>query len=106
MAEKEGKLDFEKAMANLEKVVEALESGDLTLEKALQAYEEGVFLVKTCQSKLTETEKKIEVLTKALDGSLKKEPFDPDQVPRSSVKGRKKGGSSGVDDETVAGEES
>lgn len=77
MAEKNEKLNFEKAMEGLEKIVEALESGELTLDQALKKYEEGVGLVRACQSKLTETEKKIEVLTKALDGSLKKEPFDP-----------------------------
>lgn len=82
MADKSEKMDFEKSVLSLEKIVEALESGELTLDQALKKYEEGVGLVRACQVKLTETEKKIEVLTKALDGSFKKEPFDMEGVPR------------------------
>ncbi len=88
MAEKEEKMDLEKAMENLEKIVEALESGELTLDQALKKYEEGVGLVRACQSRLTETEKRIEVLTKTLDGSLKKEAFDPDE-PATRLKKKK-----------------
>jgi exodeoxyribonuclease VII small subunit len=81
------KFQFEKALEDLEKIVEAMESGELTLDQALKKYEEGVGLVRACQSKLTETEKKIEILTKSLDGSLKKEAFDPDaQAPRTKKK--------------------
>lgn len=90
MAEKEERIDFEKAMEGLERVVEALESGELTLDQALKRYEEGVGLVRSCQSKLTEAEKKIEVLTKALDGSFKKEPFDPEAVSPSASRSKKK----------------
>ena len=86
MAAKNEKMDFEKAMEGLEKIVEGLESGELTLDQALKKYEEGVALVRACQSKLTETEKKIEVLTKALDGSFKKEPFDADRPVRQGKK--------------------
>ena len=81
------KFQFEKALEDLEKIVEAMESGELTLDQALKKYEEGVGLVRACQSKLTETEKKIEILTKTLDGSLKKESFDPeDATPRAKKK--------------------
>jgi exodeoxyribonuclease VII small subunit len=83
------KFQFEKALEDLEKIVEAMESGELTLDQALKKYEEGVGLVRACQSKLTETERKIEVLTKTLDGSLKKQPFEPDEGQRG-VKGKKK----------------
>lgn len=84
------KFQFEKALEDLEKIVEAMENGVLTLDQALKKYEEGVRLVRACQSKLTETEKKIEVLTKALDGSLKKEPFDPSEASRGVAKSKKK----------------
>jgi exodeoxyribonuclease VII small subunit len=87
MSEKNEKVDFEKSMENLEKIVEALEGGELTLDQALKKYEEGVGLVRACQSKLTETEKKIEILNKALDGSLKKEAFD---LEKAGPKARKK----------------
>ncbi len=81
------KFQFENALEDLEKIVEAMESGELTLDQALKKYEEGVGLVRACQSKLTETEKRIEILTKTLDGSLKKEVFDPDETaPRPKKK--------------------
>lgn len=89
------KFQFEKALEDLGKTVEAMEGGELTLDQALKKYEEGVGLVRACQSKLTETEKKIEVLKKALDGSLKKEPFDPDEASRGITKSKKKKTSSG-----------
>ncbi len=87
MAEKNEKVDFERSMQSLEKIVEALEGSELTLDEALKKYEEGVGLIRICQSKLSEAEKKIEVLTKALDGSFKKEPFEDEGA---AVKGRKK----------------
>ena len=77
------KFQFEKALEDLEKIVEAMESGELTLDQALKKYEEGVGLVRACQSKLTETEKRIEILTKTLDGSLKKEAFDPEKPSKA-----------------------
>ncbi|MEI8345647.1 MAG: exodeoxyribonuclease VII small subunit [Candidatus Omnitrophota bacterium] len=80
------KFHFEKALEDLEKIVEAMESGELTLDQALKKYEEGVGLVRACQSKLAETEKRIEVLTKSLDGSLKKEAFDPEAPAARSRK--------------------
>jgi exodeoxyribonuclease VII small subunit len=62
----------------------------LTLDQALKKYEEGVGLVRACQSKLTETEKKIEVLTRTLDGALKKEAFDPEEPSGRVSKNKKK----------------
>lgn len=87
MTDKNRKLDFEKALEDLEKIVEAMENGELTLDQALKKYEEGVGLVRACQSKLTETEKKIEILTKTLDGALQKEAFNPEgAAPRTKKK--------------------
>ena len=72
-------IKFEKALERLEKIVEDLESGNISLEEALKKYEEGVKLSRSCQKKLDEAEKKIEVLTRSLDGSFKKEKFDLDE---------------------------
>jgi len=72
------KFQFEKALAELEKIVEALEAGELSLDEALKQYEEGVKLTRACQTKLQEAEKKIEILTRGLAGELKVEPFDPE----------------------------
>ncbi|MBI3062380.1 MAG: exodeoxyribonuclease VII small subunit [Deltaproteobacteria bacterium] len=59
---------FETALEELEKVVERLESGELSLEDSLAAFEEGVRLVKYCNQKLTEVEKKIEADVGEEDG--------------------------------------
>jgi exodeoxyribonuclease VII small subunit len=61
---------FEEALQELEKVVEQLESGDLSLEDSLAAFEDGVRLVKYCNQKLTEVEKRIELLVKNKEGKL------------------------------------
>lgn len=61
---------FETALEELEGVVEQLESGDLSLEDSLAAFEKGVGLVKFCNQKLTEVEKKVEVLIKDKEGKL------------------------------------
>lgn len=78
-------IKFEKALEKLEKIVEDLEAGKLSLEDALACYEEGVKLSVACQRKLATAEKKIELLTKSLDGSLKKEPFDLETAPEKSA---------------------
>lgn len=71
MAKKDaGNKKFETALEELEKVVERLESGELSLEDSLAAFEQGVRLVKYCNQKLTEVEKKIELLVKDKEGKL------------------------------------
>ena len=77
MAKKElEKKKFEDALEDLEKVVERLESGELSLEDSLAAFEEGIGLVKFCNQKLTEVEKKIELLVKDKDGKLQLRAMD------------------------------
>ncbi len=80
-------MKFEKALEKLEKIVEELESGSIDLDEALRKYEEGVKLTRVCQQRLSVAEKKIQVLTRQLDGSLEKEPFDLNEV--ASSKGAK-----------------
>ncbi len=55
---------FEKALQRLEEIVDDLESGRLCLDESLKIYEEGVGLIKVCNKKLNEAQKKIEVLVK------------------------------------------
>lgn len=57
-------LNFEEAMEELEEIVEALEEGGLPLEESLEKFSRGIELIKYCNNKLGETEKKIEVLIK------------------------------------------
>jgi len=61
-------LDLEKAMGELEEIVEQLESGELTLDNSLQQFEKGVKLSRECQSALTEAEQKVQIL---IDSELK-----------------------------------
>jgi len=65
--------EFEKALAELEALVEKLEQGDLSLEESLKAFERGIQLTRTCQQALAEAEQKVEQLL-AEDGSP--EPLD------------------------------
>jgi len=67
---------FEVALEELERVVEQLESGDLSLEDSLAAFEKGVGLVKQCNQKLSEVEKKLELLVKDKEGKLQLQPVD------------------------------
>lgn len=63
-------LKFETALEQLEAVVEQLESGELSLEESLSAFEKGVGLVRFCNQKLSEVEKKVELLVKDKEGRL------------------------------------
>ena len=56
------KLNLEKAMGELEDIVEQLEAGDLPLDKSLQQFEKGVKLSRDCQAALEAAEQKVEVL--------------------------------------------
>jgi exodeoxyribonuclease VII small subunit len=67
---------FEKAMQQLEKIVEELEAGEMPLETSLKKFEEAVRLSRFCSEKLDESEKKIALLLKTPDGGLKEEPVD------------------------------
>lgn len=63
MANKPAKsLDFEKALSQLETLVTQMESGDLSLEESLKAFEQGVKLTRDCQQRLTEAEQRVQVL--------------------------------------------
>lgn len=56
-------IKFEKAIEQLEKIVNELEREELSLEDALKKYEEGVKLIRICSKKLDETKKKIQLLS-------------------------------------------
>ena len=68
-------LTFEQAIERLEKIVADMEAAELPLEDVLKKYEEGTRLVRFCSQKLDEAEKKIEVLAKNANGTVKLEPF-------------------------------
>ncbi|MDR9469076.1 exodeoxyribonuclease VII small subunit [Marinospirillum sp.] len=51
--------DFEQQLKQLEELVTKMESGDLSLEDSLQAFEQGVTLTRNCQKLLTEAEQRV-----------------------------------------------
>jgi exodeoxyribonuclease VII small subunit len=67
---------FETSLMKLEEIVKRLENGSLTLEDSLKAFEEGVKHASFCSGRLEDAERRVEVLLKQKDGSLKKEPFE------------------------------
>ena len=78
MAEKKA-VDLEKSLAQLEELVEELESGDLPLEKAMKKFEAGIKLTRECQAALKEAEQKVEVLVQSAGGEESLELFDVDE---------------------------
>jgi exodeoxyribonuclease VII small subunit len=69
---------FEDGLAELEATVAKLESGELTLEDSLAAFERGVGLVKVLNERLGAVEQRIEVLTRDGNGSLRTRPLEVD----------------------------
>ena len=70
--------DFETSLAELQTLVERLESGELSLEDSLGAFEQGIRLTRDCQASLSQAEEKEQILLER-DGELDEAPFDPDQ---------------------------
>lgn len=69
------KKTFESSMAELEEIVKDLESGNLSLEKAVSLFEQGKKVSDLCLKKLDETEAKITLLMTDGKGNTTKEPF-------------------------------
>ncbi len=69
------KKTFEQSMAELDEVVARLESGDTSLEESLSLFEQGIKLVKSCQTMLDSVEKKVSVLLSGENGELEKKDF-------------------------------
>jgi exodeoxyribonuclease VII, small subunit len=61
---------FEQALAELEELVQAMESGDLSLEKLMENYAKGVELSKVCMASLDRAEKAMDVVLKENDGKV------------------------------------
>jgi len=73
------KKNFEEAVLELEKIVEDLEKGELSLEESMDAFQRGIELSKFCSKKLDEAEKKISILIENEGGYLNEEPFSIDK---------------------------
>ena len=70
------KKNFEKALADLENIVQRLDENDLSLDESLSLFEEGIKLSRFCSQKLDAVENKVEILLRDDEGNLKKEPFE------------------------------
>lgn len=68
-------VDFEQSLSELQALVERLESGELSLEQSLTAFEQGVALTRDCQQALTLAEQKVQQLIEQ-NGALSTTPFD------------------------------
>ncbi len=69
-------INLEKSLADLEALVEELESGDLPLDQAMKKFEEGIKLTRGCQAALKDAEQKVEILLKSAGGAGALEEFD------------------------------
>jgi len=67
--------DFEKALSDLEQLVERMENGDFSLEESLQAFEQGIKLTRECQRMLAQAEQKVQILIQGED-KINLEPFE------------------------------
>lgn len=72
----EADVPFEKALDELERIVEKLEQGEVPLDESLQLYEKGVKAYRRCRGILDRAEKRIQVLVRDDDGSLSVQDMD------------------------------
>ncbi|MGH7906373.1 MAG: exodeoxyribonuclease VII small subunit [Candidatus Binataceae bacterium] len=71
---------FEEELKDLEEIVARIDSGDLSLEDSIAAFERGVALVRSLNQKLDDAERKVEVLIKTTGGELKTVEFEDDSA--------------------------
>lgn len=83
-------MKFEEALKKLEKIVENLEDGNLSLDESLEKYEEGIKLSRLCAKKLEVAKKRVELLMKSEDGSFELKPFDEPAAQDESEKAEPK----------------
>lgn len=72
-------IDFEAALAELESLIERMETGELSLEDSLKAFERGVALTRDCQAALKQAELRVQALTESSSG-LELEPLDEEDL--------------------------
>jgi exodeoxyribonuclease VII small subunit len=70
LKQKKTEKSFEESFSRLEKILEKLESEDVTLEETIKLYEEGLTLTKFCYEKLNNAELKIKEINKSNKGNL------------------------------------
>ncbi len=76
--------DFETALHRLEEIVSELESGQCSLDKSLQLFEEGIQMSHICAERLTAARQKVQQLVRAEDGTLKMIPWNEEMARHES----------------------
>jgi len=71
---------FEDALKKLEKIVEELEGGDLSLDEALKKYQDGIELSRICAQRLESAKKKIDMLVKNKKGEFEIKPLNEEKL--------------------------
>lgn len=69
-------MSFEEAITKLEGQVKKLESGSMTLDESISSFEEAVKLIRVCNERLENAERRVRILTESADGSITDLPFD------------------------------
>lgn len=70
------KKSFEEQIAELEKIINELENGNLNLDDSVEKFEEGMKISKECNKMLENAEKKITILLNDENGEVKEEDFN------------------------------
>lgn len=71
---------FEQSLKRLEAITRKLEGDDVSLDESLVLFEEGVKLVKQLQARLTDAERRVEILVRDASGGVRLESFDEDDA--------------------------
>ena len=77
------KVEFEQKLKELEKIVEKLGSGELSLQESLRSFEKGVKLSRECSKELNQSEKKVQKLIVDAKGEIKTTDFEKNDESES-----------------------
>jgi exodeoxyribonuclease VII small subunit len=80
MSDEQQSRSFEASLEALEQIVRELEQGDLPLDKSLELFERGIRLSRECQERLSQAERKIEVLLRDNQGRPVASPYDESRI--------------------------
>ncbi len=74
------KMTFEQALEKLEEIVQTLETEEVSLEKSIGLYKEGMTLAAFCKEKLTTAESEVLLLQQDMEGKIEQSPFLPEEM--------------------------
>lgn len=70
-------MKLEESLKRLAEIVKSLEQNECSLEESLKLFEEGVVLTRACHVKLSEAERRIEILSKVTSDGVETKPLAP-----------------------------